>query len=317
MRISGVSCTVRKSHTSRNVVLVVIILLLLAILTITVLSSYKGWLLLHPVKKPIETFTSNIVPEYRDISFKGSDTSIILRGWLFQAKNSDRAVIMVHSYGSNRLEFGVETVDLIKGFLSKGYNVFTFDLRNSGNSDGKDTTFGYYEKDDVLAAIKYMNSQGSKHITLVGFSTGASASILAAAENNTVDAVIADSPYSDMKGYFQANINKWSNLPSFPFNRIITLATELAGDIDMDKASPINTLTAENPPHLLLIHNKSDNIIPVEDSIELYQKYSALNPSGAEFWMTETEGHARSYEKNKDKYMERVFAFIDKVYSQE
>lgn len=316
MRISGVTCTVRKTHTTRKVVLTIIVLLLLAALAVAVLSCYKGWLLLHPEKKPIDTFSSNIVPEYRDISFKGSDTSIILKGWLFETKNSDRAVILVHSYGSNRLEFGTETVDLIKGFLNKGYNVFTFDLRNSGNSDDAATTFGYSEKDDVLAAIKYMNSQGSKHITLMGFSTGASASILAASENNTVDAVIADSPYSDMKSYLQSNINKWTGLPSFPFNKITTLAIELIGDIDMEAASPINTITADNPPHMLLIHSKNDSIIPVENSIELYQAYSALNPSGAEFWMTEAEGHALTCKENKDKYMERVFAFIDKIYSE-
>jgi dipeptidyl aminopeptidase/acylaminoacyl peptidase len=316
MRISGITCTVRKTHTTRKVVLSIIVLLLLAVLAVVILSFYKGWLLLHPDKKPMDTFSSNIVPEYRDISFKGSDSSIVLKGWLFQAKSSDRAVILVHSYGSNRLEFGIETVDLIKGFLNRGYNVFTFDLRNSGKSDGKITTFGYSEKDDVLAAIKYMNSQGSKHITLMGFSSGASASILAACENSTVDAVIADSPYSDLKSYFQNNINIWSGLPSFPFNKIITLCVEMTGEIDMEAASPISALTADTPPHMLLIHSKNDNIIPVENSIELYQTYSALNPLGAEFWMTETEGHAGAYKENKDKYLEKVFAFMDKVYSE-
>jgi dipeptidyl aminopeptidase/acylaminoacyl peptidase len=67
---------------------------------------------------------------------------------------------------------------------------------------------------------------------------------------------------------------------------------------------------------MLLIHSKNDDIIPVENSIELYQTYSALNPSGAEFWMTETEGHISAYKENKDKYLEKVFAFMDKVYSE-
>ena len=316
MRISGVTYAVRKTHTARNVALTIIILLFLAILTIIILSGYKSWTLLHPDKKPIDTFSSNIVPEYRNISFKSTDPSIILKGWLFQTKGSDRTVILVHSYGNNRLQFGLKTVDMIKDFQDKGYSVFTFDLRNSGESGGKDTSLGLNEKEDVLAAINYVKSQGSKHITLMGFSTGASASILAA-ESGSVDAVIADSPYADLKAYLTQNLNQWTHLPSLIFNYTITLSIELTGDLDMKIASPVTGLTAENPPYMLLIHGRDDKLIPVENSIELNQKYSALNSKGAGFWMTEDDGDAASYLKNPDEYMNKVFAFLDRVYPQE
>lgn len=317
MRISGITYAVRKTHRTRKIILTLIVLLFLAVMAIVVLSGYKSWGLLHPDKKPLDTFSANIVPEYRDISFKGTDSKIILKGWLFQSNKSDKAVIMVHSYGSNRLEFGIETVDLIKEFLNKGYTVFTFDLRNSGESGGKDCSFGYNEKEDVKAAIKYVSSQGAKHITLMGFSTGASAAILAAAESDRVDAVIADSPYSDLHTYFLENLDKWTNMPAFPFNRTITLGIEITGSIDAASASPVSVMTAENPSHLMLIHAKEDPLIPVLNSIELYQKYSALNSSGAEFWQTEGEGHADGFTQNKDEYLSKVFAFLEKVYPEE
>ena len=316
MRISGVTYAVRKTHKARNIILTVAILLLLAILSTVVISGYKSWTLLHPEKKPIDTFSSNIVPEYRDISFKGIDKSIILKGWLFQARNSDRAVILVHSYGNNRLQFGIKTVDLIKEFLNNGYHVFTFDLRNSGESGGKNTTFGYDEKEDIKAAINYMSSQGSKHITLMGFSTGAAASILAAAESKSVDAVIADSPYSDLQNYLLKGLDQWTHLPAFPFNKTVSFAMEVSG-IDTANASPVNVLTAEKPPYLLLIHGQEDQLIPVENSIELYQKYSALNSSGTELWQTEDNGNATGFEKFPDEYLKKVFAFLEKVYPKE
>jgi dipeptidyl aminopeptidase/acylaminoacyl peptidase len=315
MRISGVTYAVRKTHTARNVTLTTIILLFLAILTIIILSGYKSWTLLHPDKKPIDTFSSNIVPEYRNISFKSTDTSIILKGWLFQTRNSDRAVILVHSYGNNRLQFGLKTVDMIKEFQNKGYSVFAFDLRNSGESGGKDTSLGLNEKEDVLAAINYVKSQGSGHITLMGFSTGASASILAA-ENGSVDAVIADSPYADLKSYLSQSLNQWTHLPSLVFNYTVSLSMELTGDLNMKSASPVTALTAEKPPYMLLIHGRNDKLIPVENSIELNQKYSALNSKGAEFWISEDDGDAASYLKDPNEYMNRVFTFLDKVYAQ-
>ena len=114
MRITGVRYTVKKTRRARYVIIGAIILLLIAIAAVIVVSAYKSWQLLHPDKKPIDAFSSNIVPEYRDISFKGADSTIVLKGWLFQVKNSNRAVILVHSYGKNRLQFGVDTVDLIK-----------------------------------------------------------------------------------------------------------------------------------------------------------------------------------------------------------
>ena len=141
MRISGVTFAVRKTHRTRNTIIAIVVILLLAILAVVVISAYQGWSILHPEKKDIEAFSSNIVPEYRDISFKGADKNIILNGWFFQSGSSDKTVIMAHSYGSNRLEFGMQTLDIIKDFLNKGYNVFTFDLRYSGKSGGKFTSF--------------------------------------------------------------------------------------------------------------------------------------------------------------------------------
>jgi dipeptidyl aminopeptidase/acylaminoacyl peptidase len=320
MRITGVTYAVRKTRIARYVILAVIILLLVAVASVIAVSSYESWQLLHPDKRPIDAFSSNIVPEYRDISFKGADSTIVLKGWLFQVRNSNRAVILVHSYGKNRLQFGVDTVDLIKEFMSRGYSVFTFDLRNSGESGGKDCTFGYYEKDDVKAAIKYVRSQGYSNITLIGFSTGASAAIMACAESTLedgtpmVDAVIADSPYSDLKNYFYSSLHKWTGIPSFPFNRTTAFAVGVAGGFKLTDASPIDVMTAENLPHLMLIHSRNDDLIPVINSIELYQKYSALNASGAEFWQTEHEGHATGYMVDRDKYLEKVFSFLERVY---
>jgi dipeptidyl aminopeptidase/acylaminoacyl peptidase len=321
VRITGVTYAVKKVRRTKLIVLSFLLLIIISLIAVVSLSGYKSWGLLHPDKKPVDAFSSNIVPEYRDITFRGVDSTILLKGWLFEKKNSDRTIILVHSYGSNRLEFGVETVDMIKDFMNNGYNVLTFDLRNSGESGGNNCTFGYSEKDDIKAAIKYMRNQGSKHITLIGFSTGASASILAAAESTSskgtplVDAVIADSPYSDLRTYFHRSLDKWTGLPSFPFNRTTALGIDFTGGIKAKEASPLNAITAENTPHLMLIHSRNDDLFPVINSIELYQKYSGLNPSGAEFWQTEYEGHAKGYIVDREEYMKRVFSFLDRVYS--
>lgn len=313
MRISGVTFATRKTHKARNVIVTITILLLLAILATVAISAYNGWELLHPIKKDIEAFSANIVPEYRDISFKGKDNNVILSGWHFQAKNKEKTVILAHSYGNNRLQFGLQTVDMIKAFLDKGYNVFAFDFRNSGKSGGKLTSLGYNEKDDLLGAIDYITQQGSKHIILMGFSTGASASILAAAENKSVDAVIADSPYADLKDYLDNNLNTLTKLPPFPFNKTVLISMEIFAGMDTANASPINSIANLAPCRLFLIHGKGDRLIPVENSLKLYSAYSKINADGVELWETDDTGNAASYLKYPAEYMDKVFAFLDKA----
>ncbi len=311
MRISGVTYAARKTHKARNITLTAIILILLIILSIVIISAYNGWGLLHPAKKDVAAFSSNIVPEYRDISFRGTDKNVLLNGWFFQTKSNEKTVILAHSYGSNRLEFGNKSLDMIKSFLNKGYNVFTFDFRNSGKSGGKLTTLGYYEKDDLLAAVDYVKKQGSKQIVLMGFSTGASAAILAAAGRDDVEAVIADSPYANLKDYLESNLGRWSKLPSFPFNRTVLISMEVFSGMDTGNADPMSALSDLSPSRLFLIHGKGDKVIPADNSRKLYSAYSSINPALAEIWETDDSGNADSYEKYPEEYMDRVFKFLD------
>lgn len=314
MRISGVTFAVRKTHKARNTILTIIILLLLSILAVVIISAYQGWNMLHPAKKDLTAFSSNIVPEYRDISFKGIDKKVVLQGWLFQSKNSEKSIIISHSYGSNRLEFGIQTIDMIKCFLNKGYNVFTFDFRNSGKSGGESTTFGYNEKNDLISAINYMKQQGSKHIVLLGFSTGASASILAAAESKNIDAVIADSPYSELESYLKTNLQKKTHLPAFPFNNTVLMSMEVMGGIDTVNASPLASLKEMSPSWLFLIHSQNDSSIPADNSRKLYAAYSKINSGKTELWETTASGNNGSYTENPGKYLEKLASFLDRVY---
>lgn len=324
MRISGVTYTVRKTHKARNTMIIVLLLIFLAIITILAISAYSSWKLLHPEKKEIEAFSENIVPEYRDINFTGQDKGIVLNGWYFEAKGSDKTIVLAHSYGRNRLQFEKKTIEMIKEFLNKGYNVFTFDFRNSGKSGGKLASLGYYEKDDLLGAISYLRTQGTRHITLMGFSTGASACILAASESNAaakdkdhppVDAVIADSPYADLEEYLRDDLNIWTHLPAFPFNRSTLLSLEIMAGMDTSNVSPEEASTGMAPARLLLIHGVKDPMIPVDESRRLFAKYNQLKPGSAELWETESGANAESYLEAPEQYMDKVLGFLDTVYS--
>lgn len=307
MRISGVTYVARKTNRTRYIITAIAVVLLLILATLIIISAYNGWRLLHPQKKNLEVFSSNIVPEYTDANFTTADKSVKLTGWFFKAKTSDKTVILVHSYSNNRMQFGKDTINLVKELLAKGYNILTFDLRNSGKSGGKMSTLGCMERDDITAAIKWAKAQGSRHIILMGFSTGAAASILAATENKSVEAVIADSPYSNLKDYLNDNLNKWTSLPAFPFNKTILLSIELFSGINADKASPKDALQKDSHYRLLLIHGKNNKVISIENSRELAKAAG----TSATLWETNSSNSVSSYTEMPTEYTDKVLNFLD------
>jgi len=315
MRIDGITYVSHKTHKLRTFLITIALLALVATIIVLALSAYVAWNILHPEKEDIKPFSSNIVPDYTNISIPVGDKGVTLSGWFFKKLDSNKTVILAHDYGKNRLQFEEGTMNIVKGFLNKGYNVLTFDFRNSGKSGGSLTSMGALEKDDLIAVINYTSKvHNSRHIVLMGFCTGATASILAAAKAENVDAVILDSPYTDFDEYVNFRAKKW-NLPLKLFRYTIPQAVKLLGHIDTDNINPIGAITDLSPRPVLFIHGKDDSSVPVSNSRELYALYSKTSSNNTELWEVEGAGHLESYNKNPETYMSHVFKFLDTVYS--
>ncbi|MDQ2085087.1 alpha/beta hydrolase [Herbivorax sp. ANBcel31] len=306
MRISGITYTQRKRRMPKKFIISVILILLLAALVISAISVYTAWDLTRPEKLDLPVFSANIVPEYDSVSFKDINDELTLRGWFFDAPESNSTVILAHGYGQNRLPFGENTIELIKSFLNEGYNLLTFDFRNSGESEGKITSVGYLEKYDLLGAIEYAKRRGSDEIILFGVSMGASTSILAAAESQDVDAVIADSPFSDLTMYLNENLSVWSNLPSIPFDKTTLLAVKLVSGVDTNDVSPVDDIDKISPRPVLLIHSTDDETIPAKHSRLLKD----ASDSTVELWETSGASHIKTYEEYPYEYIKRIFDFL-------
>lgn len=303
--------TRRTNKTKKRVLIIAVILVIASILSIPIISAYVGWDLLHPKRLPVSNVPSNLLPNCTVVTFQDSNKTLDLNGWYFRTPNNAKTIILAHGYEKNRLQFGDQTFELITSLVSKGYNVLSFDFRNSGLSQGNVTSVGYYEKYDLLGAIQYVKSQSSDCILLMGFSMGASTSILAAAENNDVEAVIADSPFSDLSQYLTENLPIWSGLPAQIFNiPIIYFAKRISG-FDPVKVSPIRIVSKIAPRPILFIHSKNDKTIPIKNSEDLF-KLAGVN---SELWETNEADHVKSYTTNPQNYLDKVLRFLDKSHN--
>lgn len=103
-------------------------------------------------------------------------------------------------------------LEVLPQVLPHGYTLFTLDFGACGHSDGEYLSLGYWEQEDVAAAIDYLSGQLTvSSIALWGRSMGAVTALLYACRDRCgVDAVIADSAYSHMRQLSRELVNDFT-----------------------------------------------------------------------------------------------------------
>ena len=244
---------------------------------------------------------------YEDVTLKTKDR-ILLKGWYIKAKrgfpDEDKAVILVHGYGTSKIR-------MLKyvSFLQKaGYNILLFDLRAHGDSEGKACSFGYYEQNDVEAAVNFLsNKKGIRKIGILGESLGGAVSLLVMEKDKRIEAGVFDSIFCDARSELLYCGRKLRHLPLLLINLAIFL-TEKRMNFNMDDVNVLNKIRDVSPRAVFFIHAKGDPLVKAENSCLLYKH--ADNPKY--IWLTGDNGHARSFIKYSKEYRKKVVYFFKK-----
>ena len=246
---------------------VILFFVALALLTTVGTSAYIGWSITHPARRVTDDSPARLKMTFDTVEFPSVGDRVTLRGWFIPAAASDQTVILAHGYGGNRLEKAVDALDLAQALSGAGYNVLMFDFRNSGLSDGRLTTFGYRESDDILGAVRYLQGQHreqSRHLAVMGFSMGGVAAARAAAEEPALEAVVMDSPYVDLPTYLDRNMKVWSGLPRVPFNWLVRSSLRILGRIPVNEVNTASAIRDMSQP-VLVLYGKGDTMSPAAD----------------------------------------------------
>lgn len=130
-------------------------------------------MMVKPHQSPLFDDPANYGLDYEDVVFKASD-GVELRGWLIHG-GSDRVIIQTHfGVQCNRAGYDPKGKGLIKMwntpiaflrqakyFVSQGYSVLMYDMRNHGSSDLGScpwVSWGPEEAKDVIAAVEFVSS---------------------------------------------------------------------------------------------------------------------------------------------------------------
>lgn len=290
--------------------------IILAILSTFFISLYVGLKLVTPKREELSKLPKDYGLVYDNISFNSKYDKVLLKGWWIPAQNngqtkeSKKTIIFSHGYGDSKALLDISVLNLAKRLCGEGYNVLTFDFRAEGESEGKYVSLGAFEKYDLLTAVDFAKrNKHSDKIGLIGWSMGAVTSILAGAETKNVQAVIADSPFSNLKDYLKENLPYWSNLPNFPFTRIILTILPKIVKVNIEDVNTLKAVKNFTNKDLLLIHSKDDKAISYKNSENLYE--TCKNSKHIKLWLTEKCDHIRSYNLYKDKYEESILKFLN------
>ncbi len=186
--------------------------------------------------------------EYDDVSFNAQDGTR-LHGWYIPHQKSNQVLLFFHGNAGNISHRGAS----VEIFHRLGFNIFIFDYRGYGHSQGKPSEAGLYE--DARAAWQYLTiTRGidEADITIFGRSLGTSMAAKLAAEIQP-RALILESAFSSIRDVTKT---------LFPIlSHVIILRFKF------DTADYVRGVTSP----LLVVHSPDDEVIPFELGERVYQ----------------------------------------------
>lgn len=273
------------------------------LLALGLLAAFGLYYNTHPLRSRSPNSPAALGWSYESIALTTAD-GLTIRGWYIpRAGNADgrRAIIVLHGY-----PFDKGDILGVTHFLHSDYDLLLIDFRYFGESEGSWTSLGLYEWQDLLVAVEYLRGRGVSRIGVWGFSFGAAVALLTLPHTDHIDAVAADTPYTDLGSM------TWDYYRYFPLvDRIIVSYTDLLSRLVLgvhpSEISPLRAASGSRLP-ILLIHGAADATIPIAHFERLRQALAG-NPN-AEFWLMEGVDHGYTYAMQRDEYEKRLLAFF-------
>ncbi len=223
----------------------------------------------------------------------------------------DRLAIFQHGVGWNWMGV-LKYMEILR---REGWSVAALDSRGHGASGGKDPSYGFFEKGDLLALADWALARfpSSGGFAAFGLSLGAASVLQYAPLDPRLDAVVADCPFSSAAEELDHRLKR-SFAPFFLRPLVVRLMDLLCRRLDgfsLYAASPERAILETDKP-VLLVHGLKDDYVPWRMSARMARERRRLLPAArTELLLVEGATHARSHKAAPEAYERALLGFLD------
>ena len=223
-----------------------------------------------------------------------------LAGWFLPAVGAAKGTV-VHCHGNaQNLTSHWQFVEFLP---RRGFNLFVFDYRGYGRSEGRPTRRGTIE--DAQAAVEHVLGRGdvdAGRVGILGQSIGGAIAVVVAAGDERIKGVVIESAFSSYRDEaahaLRANPLTW--LFAWPLSRLLIGSGR----------DPVDHIADISPRPILIIHGTRDRVVPHEMSRELAER--AREPK--ELWLVEGAGHTGASQRRRAEYEGKVCELFEKAF---
>ncbi|MBQ6796477.1 MAG: alpha/beta fold hydrolase [Clostridia bacterium] len=225
------------------------------------------------------------------------------------AQENGKTVVMVHGLGGNRLT----NYPVAEMFLEMGFNVLTYDQRSSNENTAEKTTFGYWEKYDLIDCIDYISELApDKSIGVWGTSFGGATACQAAGYENTdekIDFLVLDCPVSSMEWMVNEEMKGMDiGIPIEYMTLCGNIANRIMLGFDYNDADSAEAAKNVDGIAVLVINSKADELTPYFMGKDIYDSIKSQNKY---IWTVEDSEHTEMWLDYNEQYREEVGKLVE------
>lgn len=240
---------------------------------------------------------------------------LVLRGLHLPARPAnDRFVVMLHGYGGNLLEYQAQHAF----WRDLGFDVFLFDQRGSGASDGDFLSAGLLESADLAAVMAHARTtmppqaQGGVY----GRSGGGATAVMYAGQNGGADFLVVDCAYSSFPRQLLDRLTADYGFLPGPLQRPMLdsslLWVRLRFGVDLAQAMPLRAAPGIRTPTLFVTTAGDDYVRP-----EMTRALYAAVQAPKRLRVFPTGGHGAAMQTHGAAYRDEVIGFLRDLVGQE
>ena len=241
---------------------------------------------------------------YESIELK-TKSDLSIGAWYAKADSASKGtIVLFHGLSNSKSSVLQEAGE----FRYMGYNVLLIDFRGHGNSDGRITTIGWNETEEIKSAFDWLSAKGEPKIILWGFSMGATAIIKAVRDYDLkVNGMILEMPFASLHKHMRGRAPTLG-FPKEPFGSLVTFWTGVRRGFNGFKYNTVRFAEKVNCPVLyqwadrdIYVSKKEAESIfnsfsSKQKKMVVYQNaiHGSLAQQNITRWRVEVEGFLRS-----------------------